>query len=243
MLDLHRIEALTFDCFGTLIDWEAGILQAVKPVLSVHGVRAGDDEILGLFALLEREQEAAATADRATAFVCYKDVLRNVMMGIGEHFGKAFVDREVERLPQSLARWPAFADTAPVLAALSGRYRLAVLSNVDGDLFEAVLPKLGAPLAEVVTAEACRSYKPDPRHFRVGLALLDLPAERVLHVAESVVHDVVPATEMGMPTAWINRRGPRGFGASGAPVTDVPKPTFEVPSLRALAEALGVEVG
>jgi 2-haloacid dehalogenase len=212
MIDVSRIRAVTFDCFGTLIDWETGILQAVRPVLAVHGVRAGDDEILRLFADLEAGLERVGSRAEHRS---YRDVLRGVMRGIGEHFGIDLIDREIERLPDSLARWPAFADTAPVLSALATRYRLAVLSNVDADLFEGVRGRLGADLDEVVTAALCRSYKPDPRHFRVALALLDLAPDQVLHVAESVVHDVVPARGLGIPCVWVNRRGSRGPGASG----------------------------
>jgi 2-haloacid dehalogenase len=243
MIDFSRIEAITFDCFGTLIDWESGILQAVRPVLAVHGVRASDEQILAIYADLERRLESEATRDRDSGFLCYKDVLRGVMHGIAEHFGFALIEREAERLPLSLARWPAFEDTAPVLKALSDRFRLVVLSNVDADLFEGVLPKLGAELDELVTAEYCRSYKPDPRHFRVGLALLDLPADKVLHVAESLVHDVGPANALGIPTVWVNRRGLKGPGASGGPEGAAPIPNLEVPSLAVLAERLGLVVG
>lgn len=238
MLNPEQFGAITFDCYGTLIDWEQGILQAVRPVLAVHGVRAGDDELLALYAKLEAELEARASADRR-GFMRYREVLRGVMRGVGEHFGLELIDREIDRLPASLARWPAFADTAPSLRALGTRYRLAVLSNIDRDLFEDTAPKLGVELDELVTADLCRSYKPDPRHFRVGLALLDLPPGRVLHVAESLVHDVVPARAMGMTTVWINRRGGRGPGASGS--TGAVRPDFEAPDLATLVRMLGLE--
>lgn len=237
MLNPDQFDAITFDCYGTLIDWESGILQAVRPVLSVHGVRASDEELLALYARLEADLERRASADRG-AFSRYREVLAGVMRGIGEHFGLTLIDREIDRLPASLARWPAFADTAPSLRALKSRYRLAVLSNIDRDLFEDTAPKLGVELDELVTADFCRSYKPDPRHFRVGLALLDLPPSRVLHVAESLVHDVVPARALGMTTVWVNRRGARGPGASGG--VEGVKPHVELPDLASLVARLGL---
>lgn len=237
MLDPAAFDAVTFDCYGTLIDWETGIREAVRPVLDARGVRPEDDELLALYARLEAGFEAAASADRRS-FTRYRDVLAAVMRGIGDHYGLTLTDREADRLPGSLARWPAFPDTAPALRALRARYRLAVLSNIDRDLFEDTAPKLGVELDELVTADQCRSYKPCPRHFRVGLALLDLPASRVLHVAESLVHDVAPARALGFTTVWINRRGDRGPGASG-PGRGV-TPHAEFPSLAALVRALGL---
>lgn len=238
MLNPDRFDAITFDCYGTLIDWEQGILQAVRPVLAVHGVRAGDDELLALYARLEADLERRASSDRQ-AFMRYREVLGQVMRGLGEHFGLDLIDREIDRLPASLARWPAFPETAPCLRALKTRYRLAVLSNIDRDLFEDTAPKLGVELDELVTADFCRSYKPDPRHFRVALALLDLPPARVLHVAESLVHDVVPARALGITTVWVNRRGDRGPGASGT--TGAAAPDLVVPDLATLVRRLGLE--
>lgn len=236
MLDFERFGAISFDCYGTLIDWETGILNAVRPVLAVHGVRAGDDEILALYSRLEAGLERAPRH----AFTRYREVLGGVMRGIGEYYGLELIDREVDRLAASIARWPAFADTAPSLAAMKTRYRLAVFSNIDHDLFEDTAPKLGVELDELVTAEFCRSYKPDPRHWRVGLGLLDLPPDRLLHVAESVVHDVAPARALGIATVWVNRRGDRGFGASGAPAGETPAADLEVPDLQTLTRLMGL---
>jgi 2-haloacid dehalogenase len=238
MIDASGIKAVTFDCFGTLIDWETGILQAVRPVLAVHGVRAGDDEVLRVYAGLEAGLERVATRVEHRS---YRDVLRGVMRGIGNHYGIELIDREVERLPESLVRWPVFSDTATVLRALGARYRLAVLSNVDEDLFEGVRGKLGVEFEEVVTAEMCRSYKPDPRHFRVALALLGLKPGEVLHVAESVAHDVVPARAMGIPCVWVNRRGARGPGASGELSDGSVVPDVEVRDLHGVTRLLGMK--
>lgn len=234
MLDFSRFEAISFDCYGTLIDWEAGILLAIRSVLDAHEVRPSDDEVLRAYSELEASHERVARS----SFMRYREVLQSVMRDLGERFGVTLSPLEIDRLPASLARWPAFPDTASSLAQLKRRYRLAVFSNIDADLFQDSAPKLGVELDELVTAEFCRSYKPDPRHWRVGLAMLDLPADRVLHVAESVVHDIIPAKALGFSTVWVNRRGARGFGASGNPGDSPYAPDLEVPSLAALVELM-----
>ena len=227
MLDFSRFRALTFDCYGTLIDWEAGILQAVRPVLSVHGVRAADDRILETFARLEAQEESEP-------YKPYRDVLRNVMGRLGREFEVEFIERELDRLPESIRRWPAFPDTAPSLARLAERFSINIISNVDADLFELSRPRLGVELEHLVTAELCRSYKPAPRNFRVMLALLDLPAGQVLHVAQSLYHDIAPARALGIPTVWVNRRaGKQGAGAT--PPASAP-PDLEVSDLASLAD-------
>lgn len=214
---LANIDYITFDCYGTLIDWETGILNAVRPVLSARGVAGVEnDEIIQVYAALERQIEAASNAGE---FVKYRDVLREVMLGIGGHFGLALDERELDRLPESIARWKPFADVPGALASLARRCGLVITSNIDDDMFEHSRKQLVAggawDFTRVVTAELCRSYKPHHRHWKVALALLDTTPDRVLHVAESVYHDVVPAKALGMQTVWINRRGQRGPGASG----------------------------
>ncbi len=233
MPDLSRIQALSFDCYGTLIDWEIGILKAIRPVLSVRGIRADDADLLRLFARLEAEQETGS-------YQPYRDVLHRVMVGIGAHFGVEFQERERDRLVESIARWEPFPDTVAALERLHLRTpshpKLVVCSNIDDDLFQATYGKLGIPLDRIVTAEYCRSYKPDPRHFRVALALLGLPPDRVLHVAESLRHDIAPAKALGMPTVWVNRHkhrpGPSASGSGDA------VPDLEVPDLKSLAELI-----
>ena len=217
IMNLANIDYITFDCYGTLIDWETGILNAVRPVLSARGVAGVEnDEIIRVYAALERQIEAASNAGE---FVKYGDVLREVMLGIGSHFGLALDERELDRLPESIARWKPFADVPAALASLARRCGLVITSNIDNDLFEHSRKQLVAggdwDFTRVVTAELCRSYKPHHRHWKVALALLDTTPDRVLHVAESVYHDVVPAKALGMQTVWINRRGERGPGASG----------------------------
>lgn len=225
MLDFTHVTALTFDCYGTLIDWEAGILQAVRPVLSVHGVRTTDERILEIFARLEADEEAEP-------FKPYRDVLRNVMGRLGREFECEFIDRELDRLPDSIRRWPAYPDTADALARLAERFSINIISNVDDDLFQWTLPRLGVSVNRFVSAQLCRSYKPAHRNFNVMLALLDLPRERVVHVAQSLHHDIAPARALGLKTVWINRPG-----RHRATLRSDAQPHMECPSLEALANA------
>jgi 2-haloacid dehalogenase len=227
VIDYSRFEAITFDCYGTLIDWETGILQALRPILSVRGIRAPDDELLAHYARLEAAAEAGE-------YVPYREVLRAVVRGIGEAYGFAPEERELDRLPESIKRWQPFPDTVEALRVLGSRHRLGVISNVDDDLFEATQEKLGVEFDRVVTAQLCRSYKPHRRNFNTMLALLDLPTDRVLHVAESLYHDVKPARELGMTTVWINRGAARG-GSSRASGTIAAEPHAVFTNLAALA--------
>ncbi|MBL8962613.1 MAG: haloacid dehalogenase type II [Phycisphaeraceae bacterium] len=233
MIDAARVRHLMFDCYGTLIDWEAGILRAIRPVLSVHGVRTSDEE------LLERYARSEAAVESGT-YRPYREVLDRVMESIGVSYGLRFESRERERLAASVGAWPAFPDTAQALARLGERFTLTVVSNVDDDLFEGSRQRLesaGARIDRLVSAQLCRSYKPSPRNFRVALALLDAPVESVLHVAQSLYHDVAPARQAGLTTAWINRR--RGKPGSGAtPAARGVMPDLELPDLRSLADML-----
>lgn len=197
-MDLSAIRALSFDCYGTLIDWETGILRAVRPVLSVRGLCPSDEEILDAYARLEALHESGDYLD-------YREVLSRVMRDLASERGASLEDREVERLPASLATWPAFPDTARTLRALATRFPLVICSNVDADLFEATQEKLGADFEWIVTADYCRSYKPNPRHLRVALALTGLQPHELLHVAQSRYHDIAPARALGIRTAWVNR--------------------------------------
>ena len=228
-IDFARVRAITFDCYGTLIDWETGLLRALRPALAVHGVQADDDAILELFAALEQEQESGP-------YKTYREVLWEVMLGIGRHFDRAFAERQIEGLAESIARWPAFADTPTALRVFGERFPLNIISNIDDDLFELTRPKLGATFDRIVTAEYCRSYKPAVRNFNVMLALLDLAPEQVLHVAQSLYHDIGPARTLGMQTVWVNRRaGRRGSGATPA-ATAIPD--LETPDLASLVQVI-----
>ncbi len=227
MLDFDRFTHLTFDCYGTLIDWERGILAALRPVLDRHGVTIADDDALALYGELE------SAAERAP-YRPYRDLLVSVMDGVGERLG--FVPSADERtaLASSVGDWPPFSDTVEALRALSSRFRLVILSNIDDDLFALSARRLGVDFAAVITAQQVGSYKPDPRNFHALLARLDTAPDRVLHVAQSLFHDIAPANALGLTTVWINRRHDRPGSGATPPATA--RPDVEVPDLRTLAQ-------
>ncbi len=205
--DFSRFDALTFDCYGTLIDWEAGILAALRAVLDAHGVDRPDDPLLEAYARHEAALEAGP-------YLRYRDVLGSSLRNVCADLGIGPTETEVERFGGSVPDWPAFPDSAAALARLATRFRLGVITNCDDDLFAASNARLGVRFDWIVTAQQVGSYKPDPANFAAAFAVIDVPRERILHVAQSLFHDHVPAQRLGLRTAWIDRRHGRGFGAT-----------------------------
>jgi len=228
-LDLTRFEALTFDCYGTLIDWNTGVLGALRSILGDRAAGVADAELLALYGRFERDAEHPGNGEHRR----YRDALREVVSRFGEQFGFTPTDAQRDALPESIKDWPAFPDTPDALRTLKKRYRLAVLSNVDRDLFAMTAPKLGVDLDALVTAEDVRSYKPGRAHFDEGLKRLGLPRERVLHVAQSLYHDVSPARDLGYSIVWVAREaGSAGASFDGSPDA---KPDLAVPDLATFA--------
>jgi 2-haloacid dehalogenase len=227
-LDYQRFEALTFDCYGTLIDWETGLADAFRPILRAHGVDAGDEDVLARYA----RHEAAAAAG---PYLRYREVLAAGLRGVAAELGMEPTAAEVEAFSGSVADWPAFPDSAPALARLQRRFRLGVITNCDDDLFAASNRKLGVEFDWIVTAEQVGSYKPDERNFHVAFERLGLPRERILHVAQSLFHDHVTARRLGLATVWIDRQAGRA-GSGATPVVDAaPDATF--PDMASFAAA------
>ena len=233
-MKLSSFEVLTFDCYGTLIDWESGILEAVRQVLDAHGRDLPPAEILEHFARFE-------SAIQAGAYLTYREVLSRVVDEFGRELGFVPSPRERASLPESIARWAPFDDTVDALRILASRYRLAVISNVDDDLFALSARRLGVEWDEVVTARQAGSYKPDARNFELALKRLGRPVDAILHVAQSLFHDIVPAKRLGFATVHVNRVSPHGGSGATMPVSA--RPDLEVPDLRSLAEMVLEEDG
>jgi 2-haloacid dehalogenase len=232
MLDFTRFEIVTFDCYGTLIDWETGILSALRPILSAHGKNVDDAKLLKLYGDFEQLSEQGT-------FHPYRDVLQSVVRRFGAELGFTPTAEETRSLPDSLANWKPWPDTVTALRRLKTRFRLAILSNVDDDLFAATRPQLGVEFDEVITAQQAQAYKPSLKLFELALSRINAPAHRVLHVAQSVYHDVVPAQALGLATVWVNRPSARpGVGAVKAAES---KPDLIVSSLEELAAAAVTE--
>jgi len=220
-LDWARFEALTFDCYGTLIDWESGLLAALRPVLHSHAKDLSTEQILQIYAELEPRAQ--------NPYRRYSDVLAQVVRGFAERLGMEVSEAEAQSLPQSVKDWPPFPDTVVSLEKLKTRYKLAIISNTDDDLFAGTARHLKVSFDEVITAEQARAYKPAEAPFRLALERLGLSQDRVLHVGQSIYHDVLPAKALGMATALVFRRG---YGAT-RPVEG--EPDLIVPDLKTLA--------
>lgn len=207
MLDFNRFEVLTFDCYGTLINWEEGILSALRPILSAHQKQLDDADLLKLYGDFELRSEQGA-------FRPYRQVLESVVQQLGDELEFTPTAEEVRSLPDSLRNWRPWPDTVSALRQLKERFRLAILSNVDDALFAFTRPKLEVQFDEVITAEQAQAYKPSLKLFELALSRIAAPAHRVLHVGQSIYHDVIPAQKLGLATVWVNRPSARpGVGA------------------------------
>ena len=229
MLDFNRFEILTFDCYGTLIDWETGILSALGHILSAHGKTSDDAELLRLYGDFEQLAEAGE-------YRPYRAVLESVVGQFGAHFGFTPSAAEKRSLADSLPSWRPWPDTVAALGQLKSRFRLAIISNIDDDLFAATRSQLGVEFDEVVTAQQAHAYKPSLKPFELVLSRSGVPAHRVLHVGQSIFHDVIPAQALGLATVWVNRPSARpGVGAVKAAEAT---PDLTVASLAELAAAV-----
>jgi 2-haloacid dehalogenase len=235
-------KVLTFDCYGTLIDWETGILAVLRPWAEKTGLAAGDEELLRAFAVTEAEME------RMLAGVLYRDVLRRVMDEISIGFRVAPSPGDADALAASVGKWPPFPDTVEALRSLKRRYKLAVISNVDHASFAGTDKQLGIDFDLVVTAEDAGAYKPDQRPFLLAFEHLEqmgIAREEILHVAQSLFHDHLPAKALGLSTVWVDRRkGKQGWGATPPPDAQVEPDLIvaDLLELAALPYGLGLDV-
>ena len=236
---LSDFTVLTFDCYGTLIDWETGIWDALQPLLMENGCEGVTREgALAAFGAEEADQEARAPS------MPYPEVLGRVHRAVAKRFGLLTREELDSSFGASISHWPAFADTAPALRVLKHRYRLAILSNVHRDGIAASNRKLGVRFDAIYTAEEIGSYKPSPRNFEYMLERLEadhgIAPDQILHTAQSLFHDHVPARVFGLANCWIDRQGLSRGGEWGATakIRERPDVDFLFPSLGALAEAV-----
>jgi 2-haloalkanoic acid dehalogenase type II len=231
---LSDFDALSFDCYGTLIDWETGLLAVLAPWARERGLAIDDERLLAAFAAHETALEAALPASP------YPDILARTMTAVGEELGVEVTAAEARHFAHSVPEWPAYADAPGALASLGRRYRLFVLSNVDRASFAGSQAQLGVAFDAVVTAQDVGCYKPSRRGFEVlrdRAARMGVAPGRLLHVAQSLFHDHVPAKQLGLPTVWIDRRrGRPGWGATPRPESDV-RPDWTFTSLTGFAAA------
>jgi 2-haloacid dehalogenase len=214
----------TFDCYGTLVDWDGGIRAELEELFGVR--RAGD--------LLARYHELEPTIQAARPGASYREVLTIALERLAAETGLTLPEGEASALARSLPRWPVFEDVRPGLTDVRSRgWQLAILSNTDRDLIDASMDVLDVPFETSIVASEIGSYKPAHRHWEVFYEQTGADRARHVHVAQSLYHDIAPATELGIPSIWINRLGEPAD----------PRPVRTLSSLTGLADALGEVVG
>jgi len=230
-LDFRTVTHLSFDCYGTLVDWERGILDAVTAAALRGGATPEPGRVLEAYAELEAASEAGA-------YRPYREVLREVLAGLGERFGFEPNGEERDAFADSVGDWRPFPDTVASLRRLKSRFRLVILSNVDDDLFARTAARLEVPFDEVITAQQLGSYKPAMRNFEALLARLGVDKGAIVHVAQSLFHDHAPAKRLGLATVWIDRPSVLP-GVGVAPPSDA-RPDLVFHDLASFADAAGV---
>lgn len=248
------VRLLSFDCYGTLIDWEFGITEVVRRLAQPHGVHPTEQEVLSLFASHETHvQDANPTWT-------YPVILAETWRRMAESLGLPSRANQPEQCEQdahafasSVPKWPAFPDSHQALIDLQSRCKLVILSNVDNTSFAGSNARLGVTFDAILTAQDIGSYKPDVRNFHVLLErarAMGVGPEQHLHVAQSLFHDHVPAQSVGLKTVWINRYGAKraaavasggtakAHSAGATPAAAPVNPNWEYPTLRAFADAL-----
>ena len=233
-MKLTDFNTLTFDCYGTLIDWETGILAALSPLLGRLKTPLTQDQVLEAHARHETSQEVYTPAKK------YRELLQIVYKRLAEEWQVPFTHEECVAYGKSVQNWPAFEDSPAALQYLKKHYKLVILSNIDNESFTYSNAKLLVAFDAIITAEDVGSYKPSPRTFEYMLTKLadrGIKKEQILHTAESLYHDHKPANAFGLASCWIYRRHSRpGFGATMNP-GEQPAINFRFNSLAELAQA------
>jgi 2-haloacid dehalogenase len=234
-MKLTDFKALTFDCYGTLIDWETGILSGLRPLVKKAASTPSRDQILDVFAQNESAQEDETPATP------YSQLLSIVYKRIARTWGITVTNEEANSFGASIPDWPEFSDSVTALQHLKKHYKLVILSNVDRISFRASNTRLQVAFDAVYTAQDIESYKPSPRNFEYMLRRLrdDFGLEKsdVLHTAQSLFHDHVPANRIGLASAWIDRQhAEAGWGATKRP-PGTPTYDFRFDSMAAFVEA------
>ena len=220
---------ITFDCYGTLIDWESGLWHALQPILTNHRVDVTCDKALELYSQSESEIEGGDYCE-------YRAVLRGALTAVCARLGFAPTETELLSFSESVKDWPAFPDSALALQALRRRYKLAIISNIDDELFALSAARLQIDFSWIITAQQVKSYKPSLSNFHLAFQQIGLPRHKILHVAQSLFHDIVPAKSLGLSTVWVNRRqNKEGFGAT---LPAKAEPDLEVPDLETLVRLI-----
>jgi 2-haloacid dehalogenase len=226
-MDVNALRLITFDCYGTLIDWETGILSILRQLFSAAAI--ADAKLLEIYGDAEAEIEAGP-------YQRYRAVLSKTVQAMGRRLGVQITSDDGERFANSLPQWSPFQDTVTALQTLASRFNLGIISNVDDDLFSETEKKLGVKFDLIVTAEQVQSYKPSLKNFLEALRRSGLKKEQILHAGQSLYHDIAPTVSLGIANVWVNRPSLRPGAGAAKPASA--QPSLEVHSLAELATAL-----
>lgn len=191
---------ISFDCYGTLIDWKNGVIRALAPLMDDYHLSIWEEDLFALFSEADRHFTSGK-------YITYREILTHTMKWIANKLGINLYGNETDTLISSVPNWEPFPDVLKALWYLKQKHPLVILSNIDDDLFSFTREKIGVVFDEVITSYQIRSYKPAPGHFREALERLDIKKSEMLHIAQSIYHDIDPCLEMGIPCIWINRYG------------------------------------
>ncbi len=222
----ESIQLVTFDCYGTLIDWETGMLASLRPLFFRDGRQIPDAQLLERYGEIEAELEAGP-------YLPYRQVLSQTAQEMGRRLGMEISNESARIFAGSLVQWEPFADTVSGLRTLAKHFRLGIISNIDDDLFSATQKKLQVEFDVIVTAQQVQSYKPSLKNFQEALRRSNLKKEQILHAGQSVYHDIVPTNALGMMNIWVNRPSIRPDAGAAKPA--VAQPSFETRSVAELA--------
>jgi 2-haloacid dehalogenase len=235
MIEWSGIKGLTFDCFGTLVDWEKGILADLKSGLMTRSGKEpstyyDDDELLRFYGQAE-------PAAQGTPFKPYREVLKIALLRVADAGHLKVKDPEV--LIKGLPSWPVFDDVRDALGRLKTRFKLGLVTNCDRDLIAPITERLGVAFDAIVTSEQVAAYKPSPKPLEEAVQQLGLDKSAVAHAAQSLFHDIEPARALGIATVHVDRREGRPGGATPRPTTAI-VPDLRVTGLSGLCNAIGL---
>ncbi len=227
-IDANGYDAITFDCYGTLIDWEAGLMSYIQPLLEAHDAHAVPSFLLDFYGRTESKLQAGP-------YRPYRQILTGVLTALGDRLGFHPSADALAAFPESIGDWLPFPDTIASLKALGPRFQLVVVSNIDDDLFDLTQARLNVNFDHVDNRGAGRRVQARSAPFKAAIERIGVPKERILHVAQSLFHDIAPAKAMGLDTVWIDRHDGHGSGAT--PASDA-APKWTLRNLGELVEAL-----
>jgi 2-haloacid dehalogenase len=220
------MKIISFDCYGTLVDWEKGIISSLRPIFEKYEVDITDEEILEIYSIIESRLEKN--------YIPYKEILKKIVIKFSDYFDFDLERGEENALLNNWANFELFEDVNETLKEIKKRgYKIAIISNVDNDLFELTKKKFEFEIDYIITSEMVKDYKPSKIVFEYALKVFNSNKDEILHTAQSYYHDIIPAKELGIKTAHIKRRG---FGAT--PRVEIVNSDYEFENLRELLSIL-----